>query len=248
MKKKPSKPTPSRKIHKGKRYDHLVGEADKEPQTVSEPQVEDDEYNLQRGIQMSLESFQAPVNRVAIHKPDSGIIRKLPEDDTSANVVCDTSSPADAKTGADMEKSTNEGQARSDPGKTPESRPLPKHVLMEEYQARSNHGQSHVVQAGPNPEPMHEDFVATVYPHVHEILKLATKEYVHIKNPPSSSVTLSSMKNLDDAFTFGDQFLNDKPSEEEPGKANVETEVESIFTIPIHQASSSVPPLSMICA
>ncbi|GJS14475.1 putative reverse transcriptase domain-containing protein [Tanacetum coccineum] len=32
--------------------------------------------------------------------------------------------------------------------------------------------------------------------------------------------------------------------QEEPGKANVETEVESMVTVPIHQASSSVPPLS----
>ncbi|GKG16772.1 hypothetical protein Tco_0361729, partial [Tanacetum coccineum] len=97
-----------------------------------------------------------------------------------------------------------------------ESRPPP-----DEDQARSNHGQSRVALARPNPEPMHEDFIATV-----------------------SLKTLSSMKNLDDAFTYGDQFLNDKPTEEEPGKANVETEVESMVIIPIHQAFSSVPPLS----
>ncbi|GJW33683.1 hypothetical protein Tco_0053715, partial [Tanacetum coccineum] len=94
------------------------------------------------------------------------------------------------------------------------SRPPPECVLMEEDQARSNSGQSHVVQAGPNPEPMHEDYVATFFPQVHESLKLATEEHVHIENPPSSFGTLSSMKNLDDAFTFGDQFLNDKPTEE----------------------------------
>ncbi|GJR97434.1 hypothetical protein Tco_0269608 [Tanacetum coccineum] len=45
-KKKTSKPTPSKKIHKEKRSDHLVDEADDEPQPDSEPQVEDDEYNL----------------------------------------------------------------------------------------------------------------------------------------------------------------------------------------------------------
>ncbi|GJY20338.1 hypothetical protein Tco_0392904 [Tanacetum coccineum] len=78
VRKKPSKPTPSRKIRKQKRSDHLVDEADEEPQLVSKPQVEDDEYNLQRGIQMSLESFQAPVGEVAIRKPDSGITQKLP--------------------------------------------------------------------------------------------------------------------------------------------------------------------------
>ncbi|GJR08380.1 retrovirus-related pol polyprotein from transposon TNT 1-94 [Tanacetum coccineum] len=302
MKEKTSKPSPSKKIHKGKvmkvrkgkRSDHLVDEEDEEPQPASKPQVEDDEYNLQRGIQMSLESFQAPIGGVAIREPDSGITQKLPvvedkgkgidgstgpsvqpQDDTSANVIRDTSSPSDAETGADTKKSTSKadteifyddeehgeevshtvaleertveldsGQAGSDPGKTPESQPPPERVLMEEDQAGSNRGQSHVVQAGPNLEPMHEDFVATVYPQVHESLKLTTEEHVHIENPPSSSGTLSSMKNLDDAFTFGDQFLNDKPTEEEPGKANMETEIESMVTIPIHQASLSAPPLS----
>ncbi|GJY91671.1 hypothetical protein Tco_0507453, partial [Tanacetum coccineum] len=93
----------------------------------------------------------------------------------------------------------NEGQAGSDPGKTLESRPP-----LEKDQAGSNPGQSHVVQAGPNPKHMHEDLCATVYPQVHESLKITTEEHVHIENPPSSSGTLSSMKNLDDAFTFGD--------------------------------------------
>ncbi|GKG34940.1 hypothetical protein Tco_0437636, partial [Tanacetum coccineum] len=59
----------------------------------------------------------------------------------------------------------------------------------------------------------------------------------------SSSGTLSSIKNLDDAFTYGDQFLYDKPTEEEPGKANMEAKVESMVTVPIHQAFSVVPPL-----
>ncbi|GJY16324.1 hypothetical protein Tco_0386746 [Tanacetum coccineum] len=276
MKKKPSKTTPSRKIRKGKRSDHLVDEADEEPQLVFEPQVEDDEYNLQRGIQISLEYFQAPVGEVAIHaqslldlqKPKKKSITEKyifqrrtpatqdastrpsaqPQDDTSSNEVCDTLSSADAETSADTEKSTSkadteifnddeehgeevshivaleersveldEGHDRSDPGKTPESRPPPERVLMEEDQAGSNPGQSHV---------------------------LTTEEHVHIENPPSSSGTLSSMKNLDDAFTIGDQFLNDNLTEEEPCKANVETEVESIVTEPIHQASSSAPPLS----
>ncbi|GKA28711.1 hypothetical protein Tco_0714956, partial [Tanacetum coccineum] len=309
VKEKTSKPSPSKKIrkgkvmkvHKGKRSDHLVDEEDEEGQPAPEPQVEDDEYNLQRGIQMSLESSQAPVGGVAIRKPVSGITRQLlviegkgkgiisdeqaaqllldlqklkkksttdqyifqrrtpttqdastgpsaqPQDDTSENVVRDTSSPADAETSADTEKSNNEtdteilnvdeergedvsnmveleertveldeGQARSDPGKTPESRPPPEREFIEEDQAGPNPGQSHVAQAGSNPEPMHEDFIATVYPKVHESLKHTTEEQVLIENPPSSTETLSSMKNLEDTFTFGDQFLNDKPTEDEP--------------------------------
>ncbi|GJR71419.1 hypothetical protein Tco_0083784 [Tanacetum coccineum] len=138
----------------------------------------------------------------------------------------DSNSTNDVETATDMEQSTkaleertvelDEGQAGSDLGKTPESQPPPEYVLMEEDQARSNPRQSH----------------------------LETEEQVHIENPPSSNDTLLSMKNLEDAFTFGDQSLNDKSTEEESGKANVETEVESMVTVPIHQACSSVPTLS----
>ncbi|GKA79318.1 hypothetical protein Tco_0785914 [Tanacetum coccineum] len=66
------------------------------------------------------------------------------------------------------------------------------------------------------------------------------------ENPPSSSENLSSMKNLEDNFTFGDQFINDKSQEDEPGKTTVETELESMVTIPIQQVSSSIPPLSTL--
>nr|GFA31315.1 hypothetical protein [Tanacetum cinerariifolium] len=110
---------------------------------------------------------------------------------------------------------------------------------MEEDQTESNPGQSHVAQAGPNLKPMHEDFIATFYPEVHKSLKLTTKEQVHIENPLNSFGTLSSIKNLEDAFTFGEQFLNDKSTKEELGKANVETEVESMVTDKTTQALAS---------
>ncbi|GJS23867.1 retrovirus-related pol polyprotein from transposon TNT 1-94 [Tanacetum coccineum] len=183
---------------------------------------------------------RTPVNEEASTGPST-----QPQDDASANIVCDTPSPADAETGADTDKTNSggdieilqigeeqgedvanvvnleektaeidEGQAGSDTGKTPESRPPPERVLMEEDQAGPDHGQSHVALAGPDPEPMHDDFIAAMYP-----------------------------QNLD-AYTFGDQFFIDKPTEEESDKANMETKVESMVTVPIHQASSSVPPLS----
>nr|GEV03058.1 hypothetical protein [Tanacetum cinerariifolium] len=107
-----------------------------------------------------------------------------------------------------------EGQARSDPGKTPKSRPPPERFLIEEDQARPDPGQSFVALTRPDPEPMHDKYVAFMYPH-----------------------------NLD-AYTFDDQFFNDKPTKEEPDKINMETEVESMVTILTHQASSFVPPLS----
>ncbi|GKA69332.1 hypothetical protein Tco_0775396 [Tanacetum coccineum] len=169
-----------------------------------------------------------------------------PHNDTSANIVCDSPSPVDAETGADTDKINNEGdteilqigeeqgddvanvvnleektieidegQAGSDPGKTPESRPPPDDNNMDEDRAGPDPGESRVALAGPNPEPTHDAFMANVYPN-----------------------------NLDDAFTIGDQFINDKSTKDEPEKLNVEAEVVSMVTVPIYQASSSVPPLS----
>nr|GEV71583.1 hypothetical protein [Tanacetum cinerariifolium] len=203
----------------GKRADPLVDEKDKEGQPASEPQVEDDEYNLQRGIQMSLESLQAQ----DVEGNGKGIV----SDEQAAQSLLNLQKPKkqnstnDAETAADMEQSNNEtdieilnvveergkevsnmvaleertvkldeGQAGLDLGKTPESQPPPELELMEEDQAGSKPRQSH------------------------------------------------------DSFIFGDQFINDKSMEEESGKDNLETKVESMVTVPIHQASSSVPPLS----
>ncbi|GKD33607.1 hypothetical protein Tco_1249116 [Tanacetum coccineum] len=113
----------------------------------------------------------------------------------------------------------DQGQAGSDPGKTPESRPPPEQVFMDEDQAGPDPGESHVALARPNPKPTHDEFMANVYPNVHESLKFPADEHVILEDPLSSSGTLSSMKNLDDAYPIGDQFLNDKSIEDEPGNS-----------------------------
>nr|GEZ10490.1 hypothetical protein [Tanacetum cinerariifolium] len=54
-----------------------------------------------------------------------------------------------------LEEKTNEvdqGQAKSDPGRTPESRPLPEHVVMDEDQAGPNPGESQDEPKKPNVE------------------------------------------------------------------------------------------------
>ncbi|GJT68084.1 hypothetical protein Tco_1019564 [Tanacetum coccineum] len=255
VKEKPSKPTPLKKIRKGKvmkvckekRSDRLVDEEDEEPQPASEPHVEDDEYNLQRGITQRLLVAEGKGKGIAtdeqvahslleLQKPkkqsttDQYIFQRRipvtqdaptgpsaqPQDDTSKNVVRDTPSPADAETGADTEKSNSE-------------------VELDEGQAGSDPGNT--LESPPSPD---EDQAGSNPRQRHH----TTEEHIYIENPLSSSETLSSMKNLDDALTFGDQFLNDKPIEEDSGKANVETEVESMVTVSIHQAPSSAPPLS----
>nr|GEU71518.1 hypothetical protein [Tanacetum cinerariifolium] len=103
---------------------------------------------------------------------------------------------------------------------------------------------SRAALARPIPEPTHEEFMANVYHDVHESLKFPADEHVILEEPLSLSGTLYLMKHLDDAYTIGDRFLNEKSTEDEPGKLNVDSEVVSMVTVPIHQASSSVLPLS----
>ncbi|GKD49379.1 hypothetical protein Tco_1278355 [Tanacetum coccineum] len=68
------------------------------------------------------------------------------------------------------------------------------------------------------PEQMDEEFTTTAYPNVQENLKLPTE----------------------------DQFFVEKPQEKEPGKTNVEAEVQSMVLVPIHQDTSSVPPMTTL--
>ncbi|GJU86217.1 hypothetical protein Tco_1293763 [Tanacetum coccineum] len=339
VKEKSRKPAPApkpKKIRKGKSSLQLIDKDEStqlEPEPEPEHQDEGEEYDVERAIQISLESFhaqgQAHVGSVAIQEPVAEATRPLPmvegrgkaiateeqatqsllalhtpkrrstmdqfifqrrtpaneeastgtsiqpQDDASANIVHDSLSHADDETGADTDKTNSggdtkilqigeeqgegvdnqvnleektteldQGQAGSDPSKTPESRPPPEQVYMDEDQARPDPGESCVAFAGPNPEPMQDEFMANVYPNVHESLKFPADEHVILEDPISSFGTLSLMKNLDDAYNIGDQFLNDKSIEDEPGKLNVEAEVVSMVIVPIYQASSLVPPLT----
>ncbi|GKB01901.1 hypothetical protein Tco_0829945 [Tanacetum coccineum] len=200
--------------------------------------------------------------RCGIREPVAEATRPLPvvEDAETGAIIDKTNSVGDTEIlqigeeqGNDVTNLVNlkektfkidEGQAGSDPGKTPESRPPPDDDKMDKDHAGPDPGESRVALAGPNPEPTHDEFMANVYPNIHESLKFPVDEHVILEDPLSSIGTLSSMKNLDDAFTIGDQFINDKSTKDEPEQLNVEAEVVSMVTVPIYQASSSVPPLS----
>ncbi|GKD84428.1 hypothetical protein Tco_1355582 [Tanacetum coccineum] len=103
---------------------------------------------------------------------------------------------------------------------------------MQEDQTGSNSGKLHVSLAGPNPEHMDDEFLATAYPKVHENLKLITDERVIEENPESHSGSMSSMKNLDDTYNFGDQE-----------KSKVIEESDSTIPDPSHQTVTSTPPV-----
>ncbi|GJS57523.1 histone deacetylase 14 [Tanacetum coccineum] len=216
-----------RKVRKGKSSLQLVDKPDEEePQPAPKPQVEDEEFDLQQGIPMSLEYFQAhgqaPVGRVAFHEPASGITKKLPivegkgkgiatdehvaqsllelqmpkktstmdqyifqrwisvteeastrpsaqpEDDTSANIVRDTLSPTYAKTGAEIDKTNSEGDIEILNIGEKQGEDVATKVGLEEKTTEIDEGQA---GSDLDPDPMHDDFVVTVYPQVHESLK-----------------------------------------------------------------------------
>ncbi|GKG23402.1 hypothetical protein Tco_0391438, partial [Tanacetum coccineum] len=54
------------------------------------------------------------------------------------------------------------------------------------------------------------------------------------ENPESHSGSMSSMKNLNDSYNFGDQFLYDKPTEDdqEKSKMSLSTKPSSLDTTP----------------
>nr|GEW82870.1 hypothetical protein [Tanacetum cinerariifolium] len=172
----------------------------------------------------------APVGRVAIREPASGITQRLPVVEGKGKDIATNEQVAQSL--LELQKPKKKRCRRSIPKGLAEksnsegdTKILNVDEERDEDKDGSNPGQSHVALAGPNPKPMHKDFIAIVYPKVYESLKHTTEEHVFLENPPRLSRTLSSMKNLDDAFTFGDQFIDDKTTKEEPGKANVESEV-----------------------
>ncbi|GKG31888.1 hypothetical protein Tco_0426838, partial [Tanacetum coccineum] len=109
----------------------------------------------------------------------------------------------------------DEGQAGPDPGTLDEGQAGPNPDDVTEYQPLPTPS----VLAGPNlehldveitdpssqpqPEHMDEGFTAAAYPDVQVIPE----------EPVSFTGTLSSLQHLAKDFSFGDQFLNDKPSE-----------------------------------
>ncbi|GJU22038.1 hypothetical protein Tco_1155380 [Tanacetum coccineum] len=97
--------------------------------------------------------------------------------------------------------------------------------------------------AGPNPSTWMRFPRYSLPERVHENLKLITDERVIDDKPESQSGSMSSMKNLDDTFNFRDQFLYDKPTEDDQEKSKVREESDSTIPDTIHQTVTSTPPV-----
>ncbi|GJT41983.1 hypothetical protein Tco_0941848 [Tanacetum coccineum] len=184
-----------------------------------------------------------------------------PDDDTSEKVIHESSSTSDSeRTESETEAAAPKGDKDqdevdtstvtsgvsipvSDPEKAHEALAGPDPEPMKEDQTGSDSGKLHVSLAGPNPEHMDDEFLATAYPKVHENLKLITDERVIDDKPESHSGSMSSMKNLDDTFNFGDQFLYDKPTKDDQEKSKVREESDSTIPDSSHQTVTSTPPV-----
>ncbi|GJT17090.1 integrase, catalytic region, zinc finger, CCHC-type containing protein [Tanacetum coccineum] len=135
-----------------------------------------------------------------------------------------------------------------------------------EDQAGSDPGKAHEALAGPDPEPMQEDselirlwkrnvsLVGTKTLEHYGLknssptatkrfrkLKLITDECFIVDNPESTFWFYDVMKNLEDTDNFGDQFLYDKPTEDDQEKSKVVDESDSTIPDPSHQTFTSTP-------
>ncbi|GJS89746.1 hypothetical protein Tco_0772382 [Tanacetum coccineum] len=96
---------------------------------------------------------------------------------------------------------------------------------------------------------MDEGFIATAYPEVQENLKLIVDEQMIPEEPVSFTGTLFSLQHLTKDFSYGDQFIDDKPSKANYEKMIADTEAESMVSITIQQDTSVNPPMTspVIC-
>ncbi|GJV27105.1 retrovirus-related pol polyprotein from transposon TNT 1-94 [Tanacetum coccineum] len=245
----PSKPTPTPTEPSQKDQDKIVKYD--EGVRVEEPAYNEEKANLQRALELSLkeqgERTQGPARPVVLRDPDSGRIQPLP----------DRRTPMPTEASGHVESPSLDAELALTDSETESDNEVPKINTgdQDEGQAGPN-----PVPAGPNlehmdleatdastqqkPEQMDEEFTTTAYPNVQENLKLPTEDQVILEEPASSSGTLSSLQNLEKDLSFTDQFFVEKPQEEEPGKTNAEAEVQSMVSVPIHQDTSSVPPMT----
>ncbi|GJT40005.1 hypothetical protein Tco_0939870 [Tanacetum coccineum] len=138
----------------------------------------------------------------------------------------------------------DEGQAGPNPDDVAESQPLPTPSVL--AGPNLEHSNVEITDASSQPQPEHMDdgFIATAYPEVQENLKLTVDEQMIPEEPVSSTGTLSSLQHLTKDFSYGDQFIDDKPSEANNEKTTADTEAESMVSVTIQQDTSVIPPMT----
>ncbi|GKE02481.1 hypothetical protein Tco_1390464 [Tanacetum coccineum] len=117
--------------------------------------------------------------------------------------------------------------AGPNPDDVAESQPLPTPSVLAGPNLEHSDVEITDASSQPQPEHMDEGFIATAYPEVQENLKLTVDEQMILEEPVSSTGTLSSLQHLTKDFSYGDQFIDDKPS-----KANNEKTTTTTLPLP----------------
>nr|GEX17499.1 E-beta-farnesene synthase [Tanacetum cinerariifolium] len=209
-----------------------------------EPQVDDEEVDVQRALEESLKSMydvpRGPLPPVVIRKPESGKYQPLPEvsgkgEEKGADAGVRGEGQAKPDPGAQDEGQAGsnpveqaKGQAGPDPVNAEASQPLPSPIVHVGSDLEHMDLDVADVLTQPPPEQMDEGFTATAYLKVQKNLKLTVEEHVILEEPASSSGFLSSLQHLTKDLSFGDLFFSDKPSKADNDKATAETEAESM--------------------
>ncbi|GKC37176.1 hypothetical protein Tco_1049560 [Tanacetum coccineum] len=250
-KSKPAPAKPKEKKHKPVSK-QLVDEFVDEGVLAAKPSLEDmEEAILQKDLEESLADAyptqRGPLPSVVFRETNTRKGEKETSCDVSTSLYAElglsgSDTESDEKNPSMVRSGTqDEGQAGADfgildegqAGSDPESLPLPTPSVL----ARPNLEHSDVEITDPSsqplPEHMDEGFTATAYPDVQENLKLTVDEQVIPEEPVSSTGTLSSLQHLAKDFSFGDRFLNDKPSEADNEKTTADTNAESIVSVTI---------------
>ncbi|GJT87949.1 hypothetical protein Tco_1069666 [Tanacetum coccineum] len=264
--KKPSKHKLPQKIRKGKPTFQLVDEDD-EAQQESIPQEEGDDPDLELAKKMSLEAHQekgegegddadmeraiklsldpaflpqgqAPVGGVTIRDPVSETTPKLPEVVGKGKAIVTEEQVAHSLIDLSKKKRTTDqfifvrcDQTPHDlttgPSSQPEDDTSEKVIHESSSTSDSERTESETETAAPKGDKDQGE----------------TNGHRRSLNPESHSGSMSSMKNLDDTYNFGDQFLYDKPTEDDQEKSKVIEESDSTIPDPSHQTFTSTPPV-----
>ncbi|GJV39080.1 retrovirus-related pol polyprotein from transposon TNT 1-94, partial [Tanacetum coccineum] len=217
----------------------LVDEFTDEGILENEPRFDDEEADMQRAVEESLKDGKGKKKvieeQVAHTLLDLNTPKKksTTDQDIFKRRTPETDEPTGPSIHHEDEKATLP-DGGPDPSNSAESRPLP----------------SQGIHTGSSLDLMDKGFIATAYPNVQENLKLTVKEQVILKEPASSTGTLSSLQHLAKDFSFGDQFFNDKPSGkiQSSGSLNstFEQETDTMADVnvnaPAEQAPTMAPP------
>nr|GEU74625.1 retrovirus-related Pol polyprotein from transposon TNT 1-94 [Tanacetum cinerariifolium] len=239
-------PKPALAKSKGKKR-NLVTETSDKPSLARRSKRLSNKMSQAHQLSKSIyDAPRGPLSPVVIREPESGKYQLLPEKKSLAEQFIfqmRTSTPTrssghDESLSLYVELGLTDSKVESD-----EHVPGMDARVQDERQARPNPGEQDEGQTGPNPV-MLQRFTATAYPKVQENLKLTVEEHVILKEPASSTWTLSSLQHLAKDLSFGDLFFNDKSSEADNEKTTAETEAESMVFVTIQQDTSSIPPMT----